>query len=70
MGKSDLEGLLLYKNDYFALHFFKTYHNKTDAGQTGSFQWLVYDGVQQGEVFRGNWHYEGYENNPQYSGIW
>ena len=70
VGKSELEGILMYKRDYFALYFFKNYYNKHEAGQTGSFQWLIYDGVQQGDRFKGNWHYEGYETNPKYSGTW
>ena len=70
VGKSTLEGILMYKSDYFGLYFFKNYNNKQEAGQTGSFEWLVYDGVQQGETFRGKWYYEGYENTPQYAGIW
>ena len=60
IGKSDLEGILMYKSNYFGLYFFKNYHNKTEAGQTGSFQWLIYDGVQQGDKFTGNWYYEGH----------
>ena len=70
IGKSDLEGILIHKADYFAIYFFKTYHNRSDAGQTGAYEWLVYDGVKEKETFVGKWFYEGFENSPDYSGTW
>ena len=50
--------------------FEKTYINRSAAGQTGSFDLLLYRGVKTGEVINGRWSYEGYEANTQFAGSW
>ena len=60
IGGSKSEGILVHQADYFSIAFQKTYDNRTEAGQTGSFDLLVYEGVQQGQAFRGKWYYKGY----------
>ena len=70
VGTSQIEGILLYKYDYLAIYFFKSYDDKKNSGQTGPYQWLAYEGVQQGEMFRGSWYYEGFQGSGSYSGVW
>lgn len=48
VGNSDMKGILMHRSNYFGIYFFKNYDNPSSAGQTGSFEWLAYDGVQQG----------------------
>lgn len=70
VGKSKFTGIVTFQRDFIGLKFEKTYDNRKDAGQTGSFDLLFYEGVQQGEVFNGTWSYKGYEMSDQYSGTW
>lgn len=70
IGGSEASGILVHQADYLSILFQKTYDNRAEAGQTGSFDLLLYEGVQQGESFRGKWRYQGYENNSEYSGSW
>ncbi len=53
IGGSEATGILVHQADYLSIFFEKTYDNRSEAGQTGSFDLLLYQGVQQGEIFRG-----------------
>jgi hypothetical protein len=63
IGESKVEGVFVHQADHFGVMFEKTYIDRSNAGQTGSFDLLVYEGVQQGNIFRGRWYYKGYEHN-------
>lgn len=49
IGLSTSKGLLTFQKDYIALFFEKSYYNRSQAGQTGAYDVLFYDGVQKGE---------------------
>jgi hypothetical protein len=48
IGSSSMTGALVHQQDYFAIKFEKTYSNRSQAGQTGLYDLLIYEGVQQG----------------------
>ncbi len=41
-----------------------------DAGQTGAYDVLLYEGNQRGQEFYGKWYYNGFQGDPTYSGEW
>lgn len=48
IGNSSSRGILVHTGNYFSINFQKTYSNRNQAGQTGTFDLLLYKGVQQG----------------------
>lgn len=42
IGDSKAEGILIHQADYFSIYFEKTYNDRTEAGQTGTFDLLIY----------------------------
>ena len=48
IGASKTEGILIHQADFFNICFEKTYNDRSNAGQNGSFDLLLYEGVQQG----------------------
>lgn len=60
----------MHQADYFSIIFRKIYDDKKNSGQTGTFQTLIYKGSQHGEMFMGEWYYEGHQNSPYYTGTW
>lgn len=68
LGESDMKGILLFQNSYLSICFDKVYNDREKAGQTGKWSVLVYEGVQQGEIFAGRWYFEGFEGDSEYSG--
>ena len=50
--------------------FEKTYNNRSDAGQTGSFTILYYKGKKERDTFKGTWAYKDHENSTAYTGPW
>lgn len=52
---------------------YKEYINKAAAGQTGRWQYLVYESDKLDPSItsmKGVWFYIGFETNHEYSGIW
>ena len=72
VGPSRITGVLvpIPERDGVAIMFEKTYNDRSGAGQTGSFDKLIYRGEKVGYEFQGNWAYVGYENNYEFSGSW
>ena len=65
-------GVIVHHEQYgFKFRYAKIYDDRENAGQTGSFQHLIYesDYVNDRQV-QGRWFYLGYENDPEYSGTW
>ena len=48
VGNSSSKGVLVHTSNYFSIMFEKTYQDRNQAGQTGTFDLLLYKGVQQG----------------------
>jgi len=48
IGGSEAKGTIMHQADYFSIIFRKIYDDKQKSGQTGTFQTLIYKGVQRG----------------------
>ena len=46
VGNSSSKGVLVHTSNYFSIMFEKTYQDTKKAGQTGSFDILLYKGLQ------------------------
>lgn len=49
VGKSVASGILIINEDRFKIKLEKTYENRANAGQTGEYDILLYEGEQEGE---------------------
>jgi hypothetical protein len=70
VGKSKLKGLLIFKGEGVAVILSKVYSNCKKAGQTGSFDILLYEGAGVPEQLAGKWSFHDHETSPRYSGTW
>lgn len=70
IGRSRLEGNLVFKDDGIAWKLTKDYDSKRQAGQTNGFENLFYEGSGGIARMEGKWAYYGHESNPDLSGTW
>lgn len=70
VGKSKLEGLLVFRADGFGFKLSKVYEDRTKAEQTGKFDILLYEGAGNPDRVDGEWAFYGYETSTEYAGTW
>ena len=57
VGSSKATGVLIHQGSQLAIKFEKTYKDRVRAGQRDGYDLLYYEGVQEGQVFKGKWAY-------------
>ena len=67
-GGSTIKGVLMFKENDLSICFDKLHDNRDHAGQTGKWDLLIYEGYSNGAQFTGEWYYEGFRGDSQYSG--
>jgi hypothetical protein len=70
LGKSSLEGLLIFKGEGVTVKLSKLYSNRKFARQLGEFTVLLYEGAGIPEQLTGRWSFCKFEVDPKYSGTW
>jgi hypothetical protein len=61
-------GLLSFNPQGTRFWMLKDYSNKKQAGQTGKWEYLIYNGMLRSGEFRGNWYFDGFEGTSLGSG--
>lgn len=70
VGKSKIDGLLIFKADGMGFRLSKVYDDRSKAEQTGKFDILLYEGAGNPDKFAGEWAFYGYESSTEYAGTW
>jgi hypothetical protein len=71
LGKWASDGYFMGSPEGVKFWMVKDYADKNLAGQTGAWEYLIYEGAQSAyKNYKGKWYYCGFENSELYSGLW
>lgn len=64
-------GYYLCTSEGIVVWMLKDYDDREEAGQTGDYDLLMYEGTQiNREKYQGKWYYVGFEHDDESSGKW
>lgn len=70
VGKSKLDGYLIFRADGFGFKLSKVYDDRSKAQQTGKYDILLYEGAGNPDKVVGEWAFHGFETSTEYAGTW